>query len=67
MSQYVTIVLTSSIRLTVEGANDLELIGSNLKSVVSSAYDKGEITAGCHDDTSIDAITTDVEVVSDND
>lgn len=64
MHQYVTILLTSSIRVTAEEASDLDLIGSNLKAVVSNAYDKGEITAGCHDDTSIDTIVVELEVMS---
>ena len=60
-----TIILTVSVRVTVETEADLDTICSNLEGVIASAENNGQITDGCGDDTSVTSITTDTEVVDD--
>jgi len=62
-----TIILTSSIRVEAETEEELSKLGDALCTAADTAFDGSKVLEGLKESTSVGDITTDFELVDDED
>ena len=63
MEKQMTIILTVSVRVTIAEDKDIDTICANLEGSIAATYNNGIISEGCHEDTSVDAVEPETEVI----